>query len=144
MAGDPVSMQTKRNTLMNTQVWVQNPQTGHAHYEYITIPDDAIRRAVPQPQPVQLPTPRAHNGHPLLIAGLVIGLFVGLIACLPASVRGWVVLAILALGAWGCWTLSHPADNFVFPEAPVETAGTAHPVYSDYAPRAELVKLPSK
>jgi hypothetical protein len=122
---------------MQTQVFVRNPNRPNdpGHFEYITINDSDIQRAVPQPQPVRLPAPSHNNHHPILIAGLVIGLFAGLLACLPASIRGWVVLAILAIVGWNLWNLGHKSQ---------EMAGSIHPVYSDYAPRAELVKLPRK
>jgi predicted alpha/beta hydrolase len=84
--------------------------------------------------------PRQNSGHPLLIIGIVIGVLFGLIACLPPKLRGFVVLGILAGIVWLFWTSNHDqaaAQAYVAPPARAQH-------YSDYAPRAELVRLPNK
>jgi hypothetical protein len=120
---------------MNTTAYIRDIATGKGRYEYVQIQDSDLQRAVPQANPVRLPAPN-HHSHPVLIAGLVIGLFVGLLACLPASVRGWVVVAILVGIGWVFWSANRQ-QPFVAPPGDVQ-------VYSDYAPRAGLVKLPGK
>jgi hypothetical protein len=122
---------------MNKMLQVQNPHTGHWENVYVN--------GLPDPQPAPAPViqmPRQNNGHPLLILGIVIGAFIGLIACLPPRLRGFVVLGILAGIVWLFWTSNHDQA------AAQAYAGTQQPVpmhhYSDYAPRAELVRLPNK
>jgi hypothetical protein len=125
---------------MSKMIQVQNPHTGN--WESILV------NGLPDPQPTPPPVirmpqqlPRQHNGHPLLIIGIVIGALIGLIACLPPKLRGFAVLAILAGIIWLFWTGNHDRA------AAQAYTGTQQPVpahYSDYAPRAELVRLPNK
>jgi hypothetical protein len=127
---------------MNKMLQVQHFQTGRWENLYVTgLPD-------PQPAEIKVQTmPRSHSGHPLLIAGLVIGLFIGLIACLPPKIRGWVVLALIAGCVWLCWRANHDAASaqvYAGTKQPVAAPYVAPPARADYAPRAELVKLPSK
>lgn len=130
---------------MQTQAWVRNlNRPGEiGHYEYIDIPDDAIRRAAPQPQPQPVHFPAAsRNSHPLLIAGIVIGLFLGILAILPPKARGVAVLAVIAAVIWFVWTASKDQAQTVGISDPAPRAELVK--LPDYAPRAELVKLPRK
>ena len=79
---------------------------------------------------------RQHHGHPLVIAGIILGLLLGLFLAIPKGARGWIVALILALILWFNWTAKRDE----------EMAGSAQPVpaHWDYAPRAELVRLPSR
>jgi hypothetical protein len=127
---------------MNKMLQVQNLQTGRFENMYVT--------GLPDPQPAEIkvePVPRSHNSHPLLIAGIIIGAFIGLIACLPPKIRGWVVLALIAGCVWLCWRANHDAASaqvYAGTKQPVPGLYVAPPARADYAPRAELVKLPSK
>lgn len=107
---------------MNKVLQVQNPHTGQYENVFVSGLPDPV-----QPQVVQVPSAK-QNSHPLLIAGVVLGLFVGLIACLPPKIRGWVVLAILVGIVWLCWRANTDAAQQVG--------------VTDAAPRAELVKMP--
>lgn len=78
--------------------------------------------------------PTSHRKHPIFIAALLIGLVVGLFVAIPKGARGWVVAAILAMVLWFTWTAKR--DQAM--------TGTVQPVPADYAPRAELVRLPNK
>lgn len=117
---------------MNGTIQIQNPHTGVWENVHVNgLPDPA--------QPVHIHTSghRGGHGHPLLIVGIILGLVIGLFAAIPKGARGWVVAFILALILWFSWT-AHKDQAFAGTEQPVP----AH--YSDYAPRAELVRLPNK
>jgi hypothetical protein len=125
---------------MNKMLQVQNPHTGRFENLYVTgLPD-------PQPAEIKVETmPRSHGSHPLLILGIIIGALFGLIACLPPKIRGWVVLALIASCTWFCWRANHDsASAYAGTNQPVPAPYVAPPARAGYAPRAELVKLPSK
>jgi hypothetical protein len=126
---------------MNKMLQVQNPHTGCFEPLYVTgLPD-------PQPAEIKVETVPRSNGHPLLIAGIVIGVFFGLIACLPPKIRGWVVFALIASCVWLWWRGNQDAASaqvYAGTKYPVAAPYVAPPARADYAPRAELVKLPDR
>lgn len=138
---------------MYTQAYVQRPgEIGH--YENILIDDSAFPKPAPQPQPQVIKIPEVkHNSHPLLIAGVVIGLFVGLIAALPKAIRGWVVLGIIVGIVWFGWR----AVSDVVQQEQIGAVPGREPAYvlpeDNQQPvpsptvevqRAELVRMPAR
>lgn len=82
----------------------------------------------------QLPYHR--HAHPLFLAAIILGAIAGIFLAIPRRIRGWVILLILTslAGFWFGWS-AHKDEVM---------AGTVQPVVArDYAPRAELVRLPS-
>lgn len=71
-----------------------------------------------------------------MVAGIIMGLVAGIFLAIPKKIRGWVILLFLTLvaGFWFGWAAHR--DQAM--------AGTVNPVpvQYDYAPRAELVRLP--
>jgi hypothetical protein len=111
-------------------------------YIYGSISDNHGNRypltlGVPRPwrreQPVTMPT---HGMHTAALIAAAVG--IGIFALCPPALRGFLVLVFLGGLIWVGWTVTHPApEPFRMPDEPAAA-------YTDYAPRAELVKLPNK
>lgn len=95
----------------------------------------------PEPvQPVRLPS---HSGHPLLIVGLIIGALFGIIAALPASIRGWVVLAIIGGIIWFGWNVIHDANGPAYTGTDQPVAAAAQTPYS-FDQESDVHLIPNK